>query len=327
MIKEYAMKILYCRIGWMTAYKGNLNERPQRGGAYNKENIGHEVYNYLGYNKKYYGYVEPGHNKGNPNSIHIEKFGEGKKAKKADKVLVVWTSTRPEGGQYIIGWYNNATVYRNLEKVPSDAMEFRELKECNTYNIYSDDVKLLEIENRKFAIDRMGRNAFWYGEEDFNKEVIEYINNYNEDSNIRIAKIESGISDLIGDVKEVLISARVNQDKFRENLLKRNKHCCLCYVNNNKLLIASHIKPWSLSDGNEKLDENNGLLLCPNHDKLFDTGMISFDDDGKIIISNEMDNVNCINMNIREDMKIEGIENKREYMKYHRENIFKNESI
>ena len=53
----------------------------------------------------------------------------------------------------------------------------------------------------------------------------------------------------------------------------------------NELLVASHIKPWSISDANEKLDIHNGLLMCPNHDKLFDRGYISFDDTGRILIS------------------------------------------
>ena len=49
------------------------------------------------------------------------------------------------------------------------------------------------------------------------------------------------------------------------------------------VLIASHIKPWKDSDENERLDIDNGLLLCPNHDKAFDRGYISFDDNGLII--------------------------------------------
>mgnify|MGYP000622785573 FL=1 len=54
------MKIFYCRIGWMSSYRGCSTEKPINGGLYNKDNIGHEVYNYLGYNGRYYGFVEPG---------------------------------------------------------------------------------------------------------------------------------------------------------------------------------------------------------------------------------------------------------------------------
>ena len=65
------MKIFYCRIGWMSSYRGCSTEKPINGGLYNKDNIGHEVYNYLGYNGRYYGFVESGGN----SSIHIERLG------------------------------------------------------------------------------------------------------------------------------------------------------------------------------------------------------------------------------------------------------------
>ena len=51
------------------------------------------------------------------------------------------------------------------------------------------------------------------------------------------------------------------------------------------VLIASHIKPWRKSTNKERLDRYNGLLLLPNYDKLFDKGLIYFEDNGKIIIS------------------------------------------
>lgn len=66
-------------------------------------------------------------------------------------------------------------------------------------------------------------------------------------------------------------------------MLKRYNRCCLCEMENPEFLIASHIKPWAESERKEKLDVNNGFLMCPNHDRIFDKGYITFDDDGKII--------------------------------------------
>ena len=59
-------------------------------------------------------------------------------------------------------------------------------------------------------------------------------------------------------------------------------------VSDPKFLIASHIKPWACSESGEKLDIDNGLLLCPNHDALFDSGYISFDENGVIMISEHL---------------------------------------
>lgn len=103
-------------------------------------------------------------------------------------------------------------------------------------------------------------------------------------------KIEKEISSLNveGASKKAIINVRVNQGIFRDELLKRYNKCCLCGMENHTLLIASHIKPWAESGPKEKLDIDNGFLMCPNHDRVFDKGYIIFDDDGKIIISDRL---------------------------------------
>ncbi len=88
------------------------------------------------------------------------------------------------------------------------------------------------------------------------------------------------------------------------------------------LLIASHIKPWVDSTPEERTDVNNGLLLCPNHDKLFDKGYISFDDEGKIIISEALSELNQAYMNVSADMRIQMSKTTKVYMKYHKDHIF-----
>lgn len=138
--------------------------------------------------------------------------------------------------------------------------------------------------------------------------------------------IISEINDLNlqGKEKEAVVKARVNQGIFRDRLFQRYNKCCLCGVSNRNLLVASHIKPWSVSEPDEKLDKDNGFLMCPNHDRLFDQGLISFDDDGNIIIANRLSLENRIPLNIRDDMKILLTEKNKKYLQYHRNNVFKN---
>ena len=85
--------------------------------------------------------------------------------------------------------------------------------------------------------------------------------------------------------KEQLISARVGQGNYRNKLINLWKKCAVSECEMTDVLIASHIKPWRKSTNKERLDRYNGLLLLPNYDKLFDKGLISFEDNGKIIIS------------------------------------------
>ena len=310
------MNILYCRVGWSTSYTGDplIN-----GGAYNRDNIGFETYNFLSVGGKYYGFVEPGVN----SSIHVERFGTDKNATFAEGILVIWIARGETAGQRVVGWYKNATVYRTLQPLPDEALSFREMKTINQYNIYSEDVTLLDVSERKKLINGIGQKNIWYGNPETDREIIEYVSNYDNANEKRINDIEEGLGETEGSEKTALLKVRINQDVFRDNLLKKYKHCCLCSVNKPGLLVASHIKPWSKSDNHEKLDTNNGLLLCPNHDKLFDSGFISFSDTGEILISEGLDEINCTFMNVRPGMKIEVTNENYEYLKYHRTFIFK----
>lgn len=142
---------------------------------------------------------------------------------------------------------------------------------------------------------------------------------------IIISDIESDADKLqiLGKERETFIKARVNQSVFRERLLNKYDCCCLCKVSNPKFLIASHIKPWADSENDEKLDADNGFLLCPNHDALFDFGYISFDENGTIMISEELGQVDTIFMNVDKNMKISLSSGNKKYLEYHRNNIFK----
>lgn len=134
-----------------------------------------------------------------------------------------------------------------------------------------------------------------------------------------VKKIEEKINSLNveGASKKAIINARVNQGIFRNLLLKRYSRCCLCGVENQALLIASHIKPWAESEPEEKLDVDNGFLMCPNHDKLIDKGYITFDNDGKIIISERLKNDRMF-LNVDSGMHIEKLtKGNKEYLKFH----------
>lgn len=126
-----------------------------------------------------------------------------------------------------------------------------------------------------------------------------------------------------GEVRDAIVKIRLNQSEFRERLLNRYEHCCLCGVSNPSLLIASHIKPWVKSDSKEKLDIDNGFIMCPNHDKLFDRGLISFNNEGEILISSDISVNDRIFMNISDTMKISLSERNKKYLEYHRKEVYK----
>lgn len=94
----------------------------------------------------------------------------------------------------------------------------------------------------------------------------------------------------LGPVEKLqLVKARRGQGQFRHNVMLREKRCRVTGVSEPEHLRASHIKPWSKSSDDEKLDGNNGLMLAPHIDHLFDKGWLSFGDDGAIIRSQSCD--------------------------------------
>ncbi len=88
------------------------------------------------------------------------------------------------------------------------------------------------------------------------------------------------------------------------------------------VLRAPHCKPWSKSDNHERLDSNNGLMLSANLDALFDAGLISFDETGKMLVSDvlstrEQDELGLPARLLRTPgAKLAG------YLNYHRRHVF-----
>lgn len=90
-----------------------------------------------------------------------------------------------------------------------------------------------------------------------------------------------------GEERECFVKQRVGQCFFRNAVLgSYNSKCCITGISINTLLIASHIKPWSCSDDKtERTNPGNGLCLNALHDKAFDKGLITIDDEYKIVVS------------------------------------------
>jgi putative restriction endonuclease len=85
--------------------------------------------------------------------------------------------------------------------------------------------------------------------------------------------------------REALVLARRGQGLFRERVQEFERRCRITSVERLEHLRASHIKPWRDSSNEERLAGDNGLLLTPSIDHLFDRGFISFEDDGQLLVS------------------------------------------
>lgn len=124
--------------------------------------------------------------------------------------------------------------------------------------------------------------------------------------------------------REQVALARVGQGLFRRRLEAIERACRLTGVTNKAHLRASHIKPWHHSNATERLDGNNGLLLSPHVDHLFDAGYIGFTNDGTMLVAQELDRAVLMAWHIEPTMNV-GPFNLRQcqYLEYHRAHIFR----
>ena len=116
----------------------------------------------------------------------------------------------------------------------------------------------------------------------------------------------------------------MGQGAFRLGVIRLWETCAVTGESNERLLIASHIKPWSVCNNEERLDPANGLLLTPNLDKLFDAGFISFDSEGKGLISGRLttESINHL-LPDRYFTLRKMVPRAKQYLEFHRANVFR----
>jgi len=122
-----------------------------------------------------------------------------------------------------------------------------------------------------------------------------------------------------------IVKARIGQGYFRRHLIEECPFCPITLVDDVRLLIASHIKPWRSSNNSERINAKNGLLLTPTMDKLFDNGYISFRTDKTLIVSEMISEVNHNKLNLTPNIEIPNlpIGGREDFFEYHRAEILK----
>ena len=165
---------------------------------------------------------------------------------------------------------------KGIIRKPLEEMELMELDLAisiimNTKSFIDKDIK----GDRMYSNSLKRYRCYVYHNADFGKKEVEEIENLQKD--IKLTETE----------KETLIKARKGQGLFRDKLKEKyNNRCIITDINISQVLIASHIKPWAVSNNEERLSVDNGLLLSATFDRLFDSGLITFKKDGTILISN-----------------------------------------
>jgi hypothetical protein len=268
--------------------------------------VGGEIYNFKNFNGFCYGYVQPVSKKDNISggTININELGAHSSDEFITGVDVILTAYRPKSkthksGTVVVGWYKNATVYRNKQKghpkrfydIQKQLFGYRFKTEFHNATLLPEDERNLFVPiagGLNGIKGGLGQSNVWYA---LNSNKSELISQFKEDVISILYSTSLKQDEIVKDLeeinrsnskdteKEMLSKARIGQGQFRKDVIRIwgiGERCAVTGIDLPQLLIASHIKPWRSSENLERLDPTNGILLATHLDMLFDNYLISF---------------------------------------------------
>lgn len=224
---------------------------------------------------------------------------------------------------------SGSSIYKYTRAVNTVSNEMIERKVLNKslleMNLVEIDIAIINILSNEYFLKKnsVGNNMYSNAIKQFRYFTLESQEDDEEEK--KIVKRISESTRIRQTEKDILIKARVGQGKYRSNLLNKYEgKCIVTGIDKSKLLVASHIKPWAICENNERIDTENGLLLSANIDRLFDSGLITFNDEGGMKISSFLGVANEARLHISKESKADLRATKRllVYLEYHRDVLF-----
>lgn len=190
--------LLVLNVGWMKNYRGLTDDELTDGGAYVKEYAwGGEIFNFMPFQGVLYGYFQPpGQAPYNSRIIRIERLGADTDSSFVEGALIAWAARNPSGGTYLVGWYQNATVFREWQEPPEGSMRTFQGKRLGYYvRANESGCVLLNLKQRTLRIPRasdienrgkggIGQANLWYADSGqlndlkFAEDFISLVNRY-----------------------------------------------------------------------------------------------------------------------------------------------------
>ncbi len=216
-------------------------------------------------------------------------------------------------------------------------LEYHELEiPVNIPSNFSEILPYLPIKYSPFQKNTDGNQGYLYPcNEELSIKLLEIIGDLNiyevEDvqlelaiSTVRPTERNTFIPMIFEAEAEAKTKIRLGRKKFKEKLLPLwEQKCTICGIELPALLQASYSKPWKDSTDAERIDVYNGILLCSNHDVLYEKGFIAFDGQGKLHISKQIPVEDYKIYCIEPKMKIARKEKNKPYFKWHKRHLFR----
>lgn len=273
------MPLLFCNVGWMRNYNGIDGDSIERGGEYNRHSVGHEVCNFSNTDGTLYGYVRP------TGQIKLERLGGSKKDVSISGVTVVWTAGPETGGTVVVGWYKEATVYRDAQTLQKPtAIQTRNGISSYRISAPADKAVLLPVEQRELIIPRatkggIGQSNVWYADSADSKKIVESVSRLIDNGSLPpLPDIDSTHSMLEGNPRLVAHlrrerSVALVKAKKDATLKATGKLCCEACGFDFKTAYGEygdgfcevhHLQPLSKADGVIKTELKDLAIVCSN---------------------------------------------------------------
>ena len=223
---------------------------------------------------------------------------------------------------------SDSSVYKYSHAVNTISREMMELR------VISKPLKEMELFEIDLAISLIFCDEYFITKDEIGNKMysnaLKWFRSYVESNvfDVVAAKIEEKkINENVNistTERESIVKARIGQGKFREQLLAKYGACIISGINISKALVASHIKPWAVSTNEERVSVNNGLLLSATYDRLFDSGLITFASEGKLIVSRFIseDNRNKLQIKRGQVYKLQSNVQMRNFLEYQNDVVF-----
>ena len=263
----------------MNSYNGIDGDSIERGGKYNQHSIGHEVCNFSNNAGTLYGYVQP------TGQIKIEKLGARRKDDSVSGITVVWTAGPESGGTVVVGWYNDATVFREAQVIQKPS-KIQKRNGVSTFRIKApaDKAVLLPVEQRELMIPRavkggIGQSNVWFADKEESKEIVSRVASLiNDGVTPALPDVDQSQSILEGNPRLVAHLRRERNSaivKAKKDAVLRTsrKLCCeVCGFDfkeaygelGDGFCEVHHLQPLSKADGVVKTKLGDLAIVCSN---------------------------------------------------------------
>lgn len=228
------MNIIFCNINWMKYYNGaSAKDRPKHAGVLVKDPSDvFEQNNFRDFNGKCYGYVRSG------GDILLDRHFRGvpQGTKSMKDLTIVWCAAISEEESRIVGWYRDATAYKEMVSLPlyeEEYIDFSFMADAENCVLVPEEERTFVIKTSKSSASRKGaiKSNIWYAkseyaQREFIPRVTEYIEDYKGASAMmRIKDLKDQLpEEEITGYEEALLKARelYDEENFRQAVLYYN---------------------------------------------------------------------------------------------------------